>query len=376
MAVIRGKAGIVAISCPGAATDTVGGYDTDSTPTHTLFCDVAESTRQSDFFDKVALADGQEERSGLVEMRRVTGVTVSMPASDTGLPILVAKALGTESVASPSGGTTSKQHNISPASITTELRNFAVQVNQVSTSSTTAVESIKHTGCVCSSFTLSGTKSDPAIRCSATFQSSGTEGTLADLSTGMTVPAYLPYNFNHMYNFLSLTTISSAPTATTDIPVFGTPPDGSNLTTAVNVGNWLESFSWTVNNNLDVDGGHNTGGDTNASTMFRQARSQSVTMTWKWNTTDSIIENMRSSTIGTEYAMGLYCYSNTRIVDEVTDYAYGWKLLFPKLVLRSTTMGGGLGIRTITATFDVAQPSLTVGSAYFYAWNADATIYR
>jgi len=369
----------------GIATGGESAYDTADTITHVLpATGAATSAMNGDGFDYAGVADGYEESTNVYQTRYITPVTFSGPAMDTTLPILAAFALGSDTKSQPTGATTQTQHKITPVGVSTELPSTTLSVNMVTSASTTAGESVLHSGAVVDTFSFGGAVNSGAgeLTCSATFQTSGTYTAGVDISAktaatklfvfnevycGMTKNANeIPYNY---------TIVVPEDTAVSG----GTVPSyGEFATNATAVGPYLQAFQWTVNNNLDVVGGHNTGSTLSANNMYRNQRVQDLSLTFRWSGESAsagkgsadagIIRDLRLNVFNT-YSIALYGISRDVIADETTDYRYAWTLINQSARLMSVTTNPAPGIHTITANFRILNPADTGNSTDFYVWN-------
>lgn len=371
----------------GIATGGESAYDSADTITHVLpATGAAVSAQGGEGFDFAGVADGYEESTNVYQTRYITPVTFTGPAMDTTLPILAAFALGSDTQASL-GSVSSASHKIQPIAVSAELASTTLSVNSINRATVTLGSSIKHTGCVVDSFSFGGDvgSNGGALSCSATFQASGTTAAGTDLTT-MTEATKL-FVFNEVYCAMhgAANTIASGYTIKTPTDT-GSAPDFSEFTTSyTNVSPYLQGFQWTVNNNLAVVEGHNTGSTLAASTMYRQQRVQDLSLTFRWSGESAAVGGSGSATlirdlrqnIFTTYSIALYGVSRD-VIDstETTDYRYAWTLIQPSARLISVTVNPTPGIQTITCGFRILEPaSGTLKSTDFYVWNKDRVDY-
>jgi hypothetical protein len=381
MAMARGAA-----SAWGIATGGESSYDAGDAITHLLYpVGAAQSAQNGDGYDFAQLATGFEESISFPPLRYLTQVTFTGPAMDTTLPILAAFALGTDTQTSL-GSVTSAQHKIQPAGIAVELPSTTVQVASVNASSVTTNESIVHRGCVADTFTFSGDVGSGVCSVSTLFRASGTvSDTPADISSA-TRPTQI-FSFNEVYCAMHKAANTIASGYTIKLPTDSAPaPDFSEFTTHyTNISPYIQGFSWTVNNALDVVGGHNTGSTLVAKTMYRQQRNQEISLTLRWSGeaaavggggSAQLIRDLRANVFEV-YSLALYGVTRT-VIDaaEATDYRYAWTLIQPSVQLIEVTPIVNIGIQTITARFKVLEPnSGTLKSSDFYVWNKNRVDY-
>jgi len=371
----------------GISATTESTYDTAETITHVLpATGAATSAMNGDGFDYAGVADGYEESTNVYQTRYITPITFNGPAMDTTLPILATYALGADSN-TLLGSATTAQHVITPSAVASETPPFTLSINQVNRSTTTLGASIKHTGCVIDTFSFGGAVNSGAgeLTCSATIHTSGTTAAGTDLTT-MTEASKL-FVFNEVYCGMTKNANEIPYNFTVKTPTDSSPaPDFSEFgTNATDVSQYLQQFQWTVNNNLAVPEGHNTGSTLSASTLYRQQRVQDLVMRFRWSnesapagkgsTDANIIRDLRQNVFNT-YSIALYGVSRD-VIDaaETTDYRYAWTAIYQSARLISVATNPAPGIQEITATFRILDPADTGKSTTFHVWNGNNVQY-
>jgi len=369
----------------GIATGGESAYDTADTITHVLpATGAATSAMNGDGFDYAGVADGYEESTNVYQTRYITPVTFNGPAMDTTLPILAAFALGsdTKSIPDTSGFF---QHLITPIGVSSELGSTTLSVNMVTSASTTTGESVKHTGCVVDTFSFGGAVNSGAgeLTCSATFQSSGTYADGVDISSATSSSKL--FVFNEVYCGMQKTANEIPYNYSVQVPTDATPGPTYGEFTAdyTAVGPYLQAFQWTVNNNLDVVGGHNTGSTLAANNMYRNQRVQDLSLTFRWSGeaataggagSTTLIRDLRTNVFNT-YSIALYGRARDTLQGATTLYRSGWTLIHQSARLMSVTTNPAPGIHTITANFRILNPADTGNSTNLYVWNSDNVDY-
>jgi hypothetical protein len=381
MAIGRGRS-----SAWGIATGGEASYDAGDTITHLLYpFGSAGSAQSAEGFDMGQLATGYEESLETVITRYTTGVPFNGIADDKSLPILAGFALGGgDTKSTPAGATTARQHILLPTAIAVELPSTAIQCSLSASSSTTANDAMVHRGCVCDTFSFGGdvNSNNGVYTIQANFRASGTTATGADLSA-KTRPSKI-FSFNETYHAVSSTLISA-------LPIVKLPTDASPTPTYIEIGAdgsnfspFLQGWRWTVNNDLDVNGGHNTASTLVANNMYRNQRTQSLTSTYRWATANAAVGtgstteilNLRAN-VGNTFSVMFSGVTRTVIsAADATDYRYAFTVFFPKVTLTNVSFQPSPGIMQMTCDWSVNEPNVTnLYSAHLYVWNGEDVDY-
>jgi hypothetical protein len=380
MAIARGRS-----SAWGIATGGESSYDTLDTITHLLYpFGSAGSAQSAEGFDMGQLATGKEESLETVITRYTTSIPFNGIADDKSLPILAAMALGTNTKSTPAGATTARQHIVLPVGIGTELPSTSIQCSLSNATSTTANDAMAHRGCVCDSFSFGGdvNSNNGVYSVTANFRASGTTEAGIDISS-KTRPSKI-FSFNETYHAVSSVLISA-------LPVIKLPTDASAAPTYIEVGAnyanlspFLQGWRWTVNNDIDVNGGHNTASTLVANNLYRNQRTQTLTSTYRWSTSNAVggtgvaTELMAfRGNVGNTYSTMFTGVTRTVIdATDATDYRYAYTVFFPKCTLTNVSFQPTPGIMQMTCDWAINEPNVTnLYSSHLYVWNGDDVDY-
>lgn len=354
MAVYRGKNGMV-----GIYLGTMPAYGIDpGGASHQIWCNVADSGQSATQATDAGMANGFEEETVAVTVQENSSFALSGNVSDIAFPAFVGLALGTDDRTTTGSAYRLNQY---PSSLSAELPNTSIQTNPGSVGDSSSPLALCHLGVVVDSLTISGSTGSP-WQFSGAFKTSGNYGSGVNLASGLTTPGLVVYPFEKSYLFAGA---DGTMTPTTVENTNGTPV-GTCLSAPENWGASLQSFSWTINNNLDEGIGHTANGQLYATSMPRGDRTQSLAMTFKWPSNLSTIQALRKN-IGYISAFQLRCQTNSQIGS--TGYYYGFELKFPRARLTGATIGGGLGVKTIDTTWSVMNPTATYNSVYGHSWS-------
>lgn len=363
MAEKRVNAGSIAL-CRAAESS----YGTAATPTHLLYArDMAGATTMQDTYDNVGEANGNEESTLLLPTQTNTVLEFSnVPAYDLSLIYLLSHTLGsTGSGAAPSGATATKKFQWYPNVIGTSLKSQSVQVNHSDLSTGSAIyENTLYKGCVVDSYTLSGSVGSKTWTQSVKYVCSGDTSAGSSISS-LIPPSYGPFLFNNTYCYFG----SDYTPGSLVLPTSGQAPTGAEMTNALNLTPYLLGVTYSVQNNIDIEGSHQGSLGTLATTLPERAgRKQTLSLEFKWDPADSgsFLKTLRSNTIPSTYqsysaanstACVIQCFSNVPIDASGTIYCYSFALGFELLWLESVKMGVRNGKRTITANFNIGKAS-------------------
>jgi hypothetical protein len=349
----RGKTGMV-----GIFTGTLGSYGSDhASVVHNVWCDVAESTNSANIWTDKQTASGFEEGTKVVKALETTELSLSGNVTDTAYPIFVGLALGAD-IRAASGGTVYRLEQ-SPVATALDLPATSISVG-VQDASPTANLNVEHLGCVVNTLSLSGSVGGP-WKFSAAIPTSGAVGTIQSISGTTPVVPYFPFSSTTLFSGDDGDVVIAD--VGTNVTNSNTAPAGACIVTPQSHATTLQSFQWTINNNVETTMGHVNSSSGYATSMPRGNRVQSLSMSMLWD--DSVAQTFRTG-VGVVKCFELTVRTNVPLAGDAT-YFHAFKLVFPRAVLVSAKMGGGLGVKTIETVWDVIQAA-TGNSVYSYSW--------
>lgn len=357
MAFYRGKAGGV-----GIFTGTLPAYGVDpGSVTDQLWCYTADSEDSAEIYKDTNTANAQEEATLGTIIRRNTPIALSGPLADTAFPILMGFWGGADGRTAVGSG---YQYAQTLSGLSAETPNTALYINPGSASAASSPTGLCHLGAVLDSLTISGNSQSGIYEFNSSWATSGAFGTSRSIASA-DKPVLPQFMFERSYLFSGAD--GGMVPMTVEQPTSTSAPTGTSITSPENWTPYLRSFSWTGNNNLDLSIGHGTGSDTYAISRPRTARSQSVSMSFVWDSTIANILALRTG-VASIRCFDLMAFSNTLAA---AGCYFGFAMKFPRLLLESAKMGGGLGIKTIDTVW---TPLGTAGSAngtvYGYGYTA------
>ncbi len=346
-------------------------YDTAATLTHYFNLQSEHALESPELYsDDLEAGGGEEERSkGL--LAKDAKFTLSGRASNTFLPMILAFGLGADTHTVPSGGdTVAFQHLIAPYGWTTELLSTTVEMHNAGATDATAGSSIKFSGCVVDSFSLTVARKGWA-QLSADFIGSGTTVTGGSQTEGSLVAPAVYYPNGMCAAWVGTDPEVGWPAAPALPTTSGTRVSDILSTNIIALSTHLREVTYKCANNLMGDEGYTFNSGTSRGALIRDKRVQTIDFTVDYNTTTCAmvpyVEDL------TAFAFELSCVTET-LLDATTDYYHGWKILFPQCRMESAKPGGGLGPQTITFSARV-EDDQTLATVYAYVWNGEDADY-
>jgi len=360
---------------------------TGATLSHLMLCEAPSSSRNPRLYNAVGEARGLEENPDQQELRDETALTFpNLILNDVSLGAHLAYGLGSDAVTTPSGATNARQHTYSAASMSTELAMATIQTNMYDRTSTGAgnkYRNTKHLGNVLNSFVLSGGVGTGDWRIAPTWQTAGAGANNPDSISGLTAPIYSPFRFRNTFAFVgpSYTPGSLAlpgGSAPTGVELGG----GSSL--QVDLSTKLLGVSWSLNNNVDVEGGHVGSYSGGASELIRGMRTQSLSLDLKYDPTVAFLEELRENQIASgvqtsgnsrAFSLGIYCWSNFALDASGTVYYHAFSLFWPSVYLDGQVGFSNRGNRYAMKVPLLVGQNTTQNSVYAYQWSKEASVW-
>lgn len=376
MGQVRVNSGAVAIA--RVYETTLGG---GSTLSHLMHAVAPVSSRNFRFKNVEDEARGLEEMSDQVDIRDETSLAFpSMPLNDVSFGAHMAYGVGSKSKTTPSGATNARQHGNSSLDITTELSSTVLQVNMKDRTTTgSAYMNSKYLGCVLNNFTVNGGVSSGEWQISPTWQTAGFDPQNADAVAGLISPVYSPYKFKNTFCFVG----PSFTPGSLLLPSSGVAPTGVELgagaSAQVNLSTRLLGVNWTLNNNLDLEGGH-AGTLYGATELIRGQRQQTISLDFKWDPTINFLKALKHgeihSAVATSgnsraFSLGIMCFSGAVLDVSGTVYCHGFSLFWPSVYLDGDVkFNNRAGKYAMQVPLRVGQ-NTTQDSVYTYQWSLE-----
>lgn len=357
---------------------------TAATLSHLMPCEAPNSSRSPRLYNATGEARGLEENPDQQEIRDETALSFpNLILNDVSLAAHLAYGLGSDNVTTPSGATNARQHAYSAAGLAYELQMATLQANMYDRTTNGAgskYKNTKHLGCVVNSFTLSGGVGSGDWRISPVWQTAGAGAQNASSISGLTAPVYSPFRFRNTFCFVgpSFTPGSLA------LPS-GSAPTGVELgggsSYQIDISTKLLGASWTVNNNVDVEGGHVGSYSGGASELIRGQREQRLSLDLKYDPGVAFLEELRENQITSAvqtsgssraFSLGIYCWSNFALDSSGTVYYHAFSLFWPSVYLDGPVDFSNRGDRYAMKVPLLVGQNTTQNSVYAYQWSKEA----
>jgi len=356
---------------------------TAATLSHLMPCEAPNSSRSPRLYNATGEARGLEENPDQQELRDETALSFpNLILNDVSLAAHLAYGLGSDTVTTPSGATNARQHAYVPVALTGEIPMATLQANMYDRTTAGAgskYKNTKHLGNVLNSFTLSGGVGSGDWRISPVWQTAGAGAQNASSISGLTAPVYSPFRFRNTFCFVgpSFTPGSLA------LPS-GSAPSGVELgagsSAQVDISTKLLGASWTVNNNVDVEGGHVGSYSGGASELIRGQREQRLSLDLKYDPAVAFIEELRENQINSgvatsgnsrAFSLGIYCWSNFALDASGTVYYHAFSLFWPSVYLDGPVDFSNRGNRYAMKVPLLVGQNTTQNSVYAYQWSLE-----
>lgn len=347
-------------------------YDTAVSPTHIFHSSEARHGSRMAKFDEGETVNGFNHSTGLTPTQDLSRPRINTVAHDEAVACLLAASHGADAVTTPSGATAARQHKITPFAVSGELASYTIQSSVTTVSETTVKKATRYSGCLCDTFTMSGSVRDKVVRISTEFAASGTRAAGVDLSAASR-PNFGPHIFNNIFLFVGV----SYTAGSLNLPVFASSaeaPDGAEIGSAVNLSTYIRGFTYSRRNNIDQEGGHAGSTGLVATSMFSGKPEMTLSLTLRFDDTVSALLDLIDGDGDYWRSMALCCWSNTKIEDVTTDYQHAFSGFFPRAEQNSEPQWNStnLGVREFTIDFLITEDQ-TNNAAEWYVWNKDAT---
>jgi len=180
------------------------------------------------------------------------GGTFSMVVNPDNIGLLLYMALGVEGNPAQVAATTAYDHEFTPADMDTDLGSFALEIER-------GIDCSIYSGCTVNNFTLSASKGSLVM---ADFEIVGKAETDGVSAQSLSPSTKLPYNF-HMGS-VEIATVAAA---------------------------YVNSFTMTYSNNIDVDGGFVLNASNNRAHAYKTIGSLTGTLECEWTSTSDALRD-------------------------------------------------------------------------------------
>ena len=378
MALYRGANGVIAFGTGGEPT--YGASTITSLGTHLIYAEEAATSKVPLVFNKNSLATGYEHGIGLTQLSDQTRLQFRGPVDDKGLPLLLAFALGTDTVSTVD--TSGKLHTIGLAACNEELRSTVAAVVMGEIISNTSRQ-VTFAGVVVDKlhiFTSDETGMwEFEADCFTAGYNSG--GSAVDVS-GYLKPTLFPYTqgttfVNFQTTSATVTPVWDPPIATLTVPLGGsgsTPANGGVAwgSTQAAFSPSVEAVDILIDNK--VRGSWSGLSGNFASRAVRGQRDVTVTLRHKWDDGVATNQNLIGNAGNVAYALCIYNRQNTVASATTNYYAFGFYL--NKVGPLTVSPPGGLDVRTNESVWTLHDPATTgIKPMHAFVMNTDATDY-
>ena len=319
------------------------------------------------------------EGGGLQRILAAPYLPFDCPADDLSVPMLLAYALGSDTMTTPAGTPSSTaQHTIAANTVYTELPFATVQYNRLDLTTTALLKNTSYVGCSLKSLRLSGSQTGE-VRAVGQWVGSGQTAAAISLS-GLTAPsvgAFLGVN-----SFVGIGT-GMAGAWTPGLPTGSAPTYSELAASPVDWAPYLLGWDFSIENTFAETIGHAGTLGFNANCMPLVDRVMKLTLNLRWDDSVLTLANLvdpqqpgnYDQTGGTAYpSLCLYNWSTLSLDTSGTIYKMSMSHIFPKVSIESSELVDQEGLIVAKVTYEIMKDA-TNNASYHYVWNKDRQAY-